>query len=573
MRSLSTFWRIALVAIVLVAPLALAEESGALPVVDGVQVLASVNGEAVSAADLRFRIGAMHQGMGTAEGMLQKPDTSGLLERVINARLIVQEAYQIGLNEIPNVASTLDIGRKELIKRFLIDERVKNIHEGYPDVAAKLYRDAMLELKIRSALFQSREDATAFETAVRGGADFTEALAPFIASEKALLEEGPFLRVREMRPEIASILIELEPGSITDPLEVQGGFVLIKVLESRLPEDPVLRADAEETALAFRKQEALEQYSQELRERYVKVNEEVRDGLDFDAPEHDFEASRKDERVVAKVKGAAPVTVGELTLRVERQLYHGIDQAAERRRVNKKLAGVLDRIVLERAMELEAARLKIEKRADFQNALLEQEEGVLFSTFISRVVNPDIKISDEEVEAFYAEHTDEYMTSAMIRLQGLPFEDRDHAEAGLEKLRQGSDLNWMLTHANGLVKVADADEDEAERLLKFGGRVLAVAMLPKGVQQAVEGASAGDFRLYAQPGVAIYVLVVQETYPAQPLKLAEIRDQILQRLFVLKREQAMEQWTKQLRDASEIEVYATEEQIRAIVGLGTVGER
>ena len=573
MRSLSTFWRIALVAIVLVAPLALAEESGALPVVDGVQVLASVNGEAVSAADLRFRIGAMHQGMGTAEGMLQKPDTSGLLERVINARLIVQEAYQIGLNEIPNVASTLDIGRKELIKRFLIDERVKNIHEGYPDVAAKLYRDAMLELKIRSALFQSREDATAFETAVRGGADFTEALAPFIASEKALLEEGPFLRVREMRPEIASILIELEPGSITDPLEVQGGFVLIKVLESRLPEDPVLRADAEETALAFRKQASLEQYSQELRERYVKVNEEVRDGLDFDAPEHDFEASRKDERVVAKVKGAAPVTVGELTLRVERQLYHGIDQAAERRRVNKKLAGVLDRIVLERAMELEAARLKIEKRADFQNALLEQEEGVLFSAFISRVVNPDIKISDEEVEAFYAEHTDEYMTSAMIRLQGLPFEDRDHAEAGLEKLRQGSDLNWMLTHANGLVKVADADEDEAERLLKFGGRVLAVAMLPKGVQQAVEGASAGDFRLYAQPGVAIYVLVVQETYPAQPLKLAEIRDQILQRLFVLKREQAMEQWTKQLRDASEIEVYATEEQIRAIVGLGTVGER
>ncbi len=33
-------------------------------------------------------------------GMIQKPDTSGLLQRVIDARLIVQEAYQIGLNEI-----------------------------------------------------------------------------------------------------------------------------------------------------------------------------------------------------------------------------------------------------------------------------------------------------------------------------------------------------------------------------------------------------------------------------------------------------------------------------------------
>lgn len=567
MRTLSTPWRIAIVAIILFAPLTLAEEDGALPVVDGVPVLASVNGESVTAADLRRRIGAMHQGMDAAGAMIRKPDTSGLLQRVINARLIVQEAYQIGLNEIPEVASTLDVGRKALIKRILIDERVKDIQEADPTLVDKLYHDAMQELKIRSARFQTREDAVGFETAVRDGSDFAEALASFTESEEATLDEGLSLKLREMRPEIASVLRELEPGSITAPLEIQGGFAVIEVLESHMPEDPAARVEARETALAYRKQESLENYTQELRERYVKVNDEVLDSLDFDAPDHDLEAFRNDKRVVAKVKGAPPVTVKELTLRVERQLYHGIDQAAQRNRINEKLPGILDRIVLERAMQLESARLKIEERADFQNALQEQEEGVMFSAFVSRVVNPEVKISDEEVELYYAEHLDEYMTSAMIRLQGLPFEDREHADAGLKKLRQGSNLDWMSTHADGLL------QDEDDGLLKFGGRVLALAMLPEGVQEAVEGATAGDFRLYSQPGVAVYVLAVQEIYPAQAQNFAEVREQILQRVFLLKREQALERWTKELREASEIEMYATSEQVQAIVGLGEVNDR
>jgi|GEM_PF-655495 len=569
MKIQPTNWLPALIAVVLVVPTFAAGKEGELPRLDGQELLASVNGETVSAEDLRWRIGSMHQGMPAADGMIRKPDTSGLLERVINAKLIVQEARAIGLDELPEVRSTLKMGRLELLKQFLIEERIKSIPEGDPAVIEQMYREAVQEFKIQSTLFQTRDDATAFEAAVHGGMSFDQATEPLVESGEASRQEGPFLKVSEMLPEVADELRALEPGAVTAPIEVPGGFAVIQLLEIRVPEDPEVRATVEATALNFRQQADLQVYTDELRKRYVKVNEEVRDSLDFDTPGRDVETYRNDKRVVAKLKGAKPVTVQELTRRMEQLLYHGLDTATERKRINNKIPGVLDRIVLERAMELEAKRFDLEKRPDFESAQTAQEDSVLFGSFLRKVVNPDIKVSDEEVEAFYAEHLDEYMSSAMIRLQGLAFEDRAHAEAGQKKLRQGSDLNWMRTHADGLI----TNPEEVERLLKFDGRVLAVEILPEGVRDAVEGASAGDVRLYAQPGDAFYVLSVEQVFPASPQAFADVRDQILQRVFLVKREQALDQWTDDLRKASEIEIYADAEQIRSIVGLGPAGNQ
>jgi len=122
----------------------------------------------------------------------------------------------------------------------------------------------------------------------------------------------------------------------------------------------------------------------------------------------------------------------------------------------------------------------------------------------------------------------------------------------------------MSTHADGLIDVSS----EVDGLMKFGGQVLAVAMLPQEVQAAVEGAVTGDSRLYPQEDGPVYVLAVQEVYPAQPQDFAIVRDQILQRIFLTKRGATIDNWMDDLRQASEIEIHASEEQIREIVGLG-----
>ena len=554
----------ALLAFAIVATVSQASEHGAPPVVNGQQALATVNGEPVTAEDLRWQIGSMHEGMLETEAKVQSPDPVGLMQRVINVKLIIQEARNIGLDELPDVISTLEMGRKELLKRFLIDERVKTIQEGDPAEVERLYADSVREVRIQSVLFKSREDATAFENAVREETGFEQAVEPFVEAGTASTQGAQYIKVREMSPDVAAVVAGLEPGSVSTPLDVSGGVAVIQLLDVRIPDDPEARESAEQTALTHRREEELRIYTEELRERYVKVNEKVKDSLDFDSAETDLDAYRNDDRIVARVKGAEPVTVGELTRRVEQLSYHGMGEAASRKRINKKLPGVLDHMVLERATELEAKRLDIADGSDFKSSRKAQVESVLFSAFVRRVVNPEVRVPDEELDAFYAEHLDDYSTPAMMRLQGLAFEDREHAEAGLDKLRQGSDLSWMRANASGLVDAAD----ETEGLLNFNDRLLSLPTLPEGIRDAVEGASAGDFRLYAQPDGAVYVLAVKEVFPSKPRPFGEVREEILQRVFLLKREQAVDRWTDDLREVSEIEVYADEARLREIVGLG-----
>ena len=110
------------------------------------------------------------------------------------------------------------------------------------------------------------------------------------------------------------------------------------------------------------------------------------------------------------------------------------------------------------------------------------------------------------LEAYYEEHLEDYMTPAMVRLQSLAFADRESAENGLQRLRQGSDLNWMRANARGLVDEATGRAP----LLEFDGRVLSLPALPEGIRKTLEGASTGAVRLYAQPDGAFYVLSVEE---------------------------------------------------------------
>ena len=108
----------ALLAVALVATVFASAEDETPSGVNAPEALAIVNGEPITAEDLRRRVGSMHESMLEAESKVQGPDILGLLQRVINAKLIVQEAQNIGLDELPEVTSTLAMGRKETAREF-----------------------------------------------------------------------------------------------------------------------------------------------------------------------------------------------------------------------------------------------------------------------------------------------------------------------------------------------------------------------------------------------------------------------------------------------------------------------
>jgi parvulin-like peptidyl-prolyl isomerase len=534
-----------------------------LPVIDGKPSVATVNGEPITLDDLLRQIGALHSGVAEPATQVHKPDPSALLQRIVNARLILQEARRIGLDGQPGFAEQVAALRESLIKSALVQRQVRDLQEPDPAAVTSIYRDAVREARIDSLLFGKEEDARAFVAAIRAAGDFAALSRAAIASGQARGGAGEqFLKVSDLRPEVAAVVARLQPQAVSDPIHVAEGFTVLRVAEVRYPENPAERAKAADAALQARQESRLEAYREDLRKRYTQVDHAVLDRLDYESKQPGLEALRRDTRVVARIRGGLPLTVRDLTEAVEKKFYHGLAGAIERKRVNGDLPQILDRLMLERATLLEAKRLGIERDADFLAALRDRTNGLLFEIFMKKVVDPEIKLQDGDLQAFYDAHRDDYSSPEMMRLEGLAFHRKADAEAALARLRQGADIKWMRSNAAGQV-----DPGSDPSLLQFNGALLAVPSLPEEIRRALAGAAAGDCRYEGETAGPHYVLCVAERVASQPQSFDTVKDDIARQVYGRKRQEAVEGWAVKLRQASEVKIFATDAALREILGL------
>ena len=535
-----------------------------LPRIDGKEAVASVNGEPVTVEDLFRHIEALHAGVAEPEAMVRQADPSSVLDRIVNARLILQEARRIGLDQTQEFFEQLKSARASLVKKALVTRQVGGITEGDPAVAERLFKDEVRELLVDSVLFEKEEDARAFEAEVRAKGDFAAAAARAVAAGKASGGEGPrSIRMAELRPAAAQPLAAMKPGQLSAPLPLGADFAVVKLLEVRYPEDAAARRGAREKALAIRRDEALQKYADGLRNRYTQIVREVFDGLDYESDSPGLEALRRDTRTVARVRGGDAVTVKDPTGRVASHFYHGLEEAIERKRVNAELRGLLDRILMERATDLEAKRLKIERAGDFREDLREQADGLLFGAFLTKVINAEIRMDEAELRSHYDGRLAEYSSPGMMRIEGLAFTRREDAGAALDRLRRGADLKWMRANAGG-----QASRESYETFFEFTGGLLVTATLPDGFREALAGAAAGDCRFAAEePPGPFYVLCVRQVIAPAPRPYEEVRGDIARKVSGLKRQAAIEDWAAKLRAASEIEIFVDAGALRGILGL------
>ena len=534
-----------------------------LPKIDGKETVASVNSEPITLEELYRQIGVVHQGVTDSEDQLKIPDPTALLDRVINAKLILQEARSIGLDELPEVAGRMERMRLGMLRNALIKEQVGEITEADTEAVERRYRDAVREWNLDSLLFEMEEDAYAFVETLEAGSDFeTQATEVVDAGKATGGTGGRYLKPAELLPEVARVAAILQADEVSVPIRVPEGFAIVKLYSVRYPEDPAARLQAEQDALQESKRSWLEQYVADLRKKYTEVDREMLESLDYESEKPGFEKLRADQRVVAKVNGTEPVTVADLTEAIQKKFYHGVEGAIERKRINLDLSAILDRLLMERLTLREAKRLKIEETERFQNARRDLEDSLLFGVFLTRVINPDIRVDEEDLKEYYDQHIEDFSFPSMMRIDGLAFGHREDAKAALDKLRRGADLKWMRANAP-----RQATRETDEDLQEFRGRMLITSGLSEEVRKAVAGAVAGDFRFYAAAGGPFYVLAVREVIDAKPKPFTAVRGQIVTKVTGLKRQALVEDWSTKLRAASEIEIFASGEELGLLLGL------
>jgi peptidyl-prolyl cis-trans isomerase C len=223
-------------------------------------VVATVNGTEITLGHMIIA------GASLPEQYRQLPDEvlfTGILDQLVQQAALAA-TYEGDLParvrlSLENETRSLTAG--EVIERNmampLTEEEIKAAYEAqYNDV------DAGEEYNASHILVETQEEAAALKEELDGGADFAA-----LAREKSTGPSGPgggllgWFGKGMMVPTFEAAVIALEPGDVSDPVETQFGWHVIKLNETRKTEAPSLESVREELELQLRQvrvQEAIE---------------------------------------------------------------------------------------------------------------------------------------------------------------------------------------------------------------------------------------------------------------------------------------------------------------------------
>src|SRR3989304_6099099 len=531
-----------------------------LPLVGGKPTLARVNGEPLTLEEFDRVLSGIHGGM-TDNETRPRSNPSQLLDRLINARLVLQEARNIGLDELPEVRSAQKVFEEDTLRGMLYGYHVRNIRQADRKEVEKRYREAGKEIKVTSVLFEKEERGKRLEAEVRAGGDFEELAQRMITAGEAKGSlEGQYLKFESLSPEAGKTVSSMKKGEISPLMRIGNQVSLLKLEDIRFPKDAAAREQAEKDALQAKKAAALKTYTEGLRKKYVTIDRKLADSLDYESAEPGFEKLLVDERVLAKVKGEKPVIVGDLTKALEKKFFHGAERAAEGKKINRRKDQALEEILNRRGTIKEAKRQKLDRTEFYKQKVEEYRSGILFGAFVQKVVAPDVKVDDEELKSYYQAHIGDYTFPEMVRINGLVFSGKEKAEDAIEKLRQGADFQWLRANAEGQVDAA-----KGKNLLEFGGQLLDATTLPDEIRKAIFAATPGDYRLYADPENAYYVLDIRERIPSRPMPFESVKGVMEKKVNAENLQSALRDWEEKLRKASDVKIYATGEKLDRIV--------
>jgi parvulin-like peptidyl-prolyl isomerase len=519
-----------------------------LPVRNGRPVVAVVDTETISLDELVLQLGEgadraqLRQGRGT-------PDAIAVVDRLVNIKLIVREASRMGLDEAPEIRKQVEVTSREIMREVLVERLVKDA-KPEPAAVEKVFRELVREWRTTSLLFQDQAAAERARKELAAGASFDAVAAKAAAAKTAKTDgDAAYHARKDYLPQIGDAVAKLKAGQVSPVIRLPAGFVIVKVLDIRHPENAAARSKARQQVLSQTQAAIVAAHEQSLKRQYLVVNEAVLKAVDYEAAKPGIDALLKDKRVIAEIKGAAPLTVGDLTEYLRLQVFHGEDQAGQGRRMNARKQAALDATLGRRLLNVEALKLGIDKTNAYRDRVRGFEESLVFDRFVEKVVAPESKLRQEDVSQHYKANLKDYSSPEMYRLRSLAFSRKTGADAALRQAKDGAAWNWLAANAEGQVDKA------ARGVLVLDGRPVTTESMPDAMQRALRGAKAGDLRQYASAEGYFYVLSVQQVIAPVARPFDEVKDDIAKKMYGEKLNKNLEAYAGKLRAHSKIETY------------------
>ena len=510
--------------------------------------LARVNDDVVDAQDLKAEFVRRHGGH---QRFLAADDyiVRRFLDATVDRRLLLQEAYRLGLHEEPDIREAArELELRKVAERFVkleVNGKIvvtdAEVDEAYAAKTEDLYL-------VRHVVVATRAEADSLRAELAAGKDFEAA-----ARERSLAESRKFggllpeVAWGARTPEWEAAVFALEPKGIAGPFEAEDGFELVQLESKRKakkPDEdkalPRIRMVLTQRKLDARRRELVA----ELRAKHQAVVEPV--AADVEVLRAALAA--KDARPIATWSGGK-LTLGELAASLD------LDALARlpRHRVKRAVNAELETAVNDRVVKAEAATRGHEAEPEIARAVRDQRESLMENRLYGSLVFREIKVTEADVKAWYDAHQAELVVPERRHVAHVLAESEEGAQEVLRAIKQG-------TPFEELARTQSADVAAAKSAGDLGWITRKEA---PGELARVFEVGAGELVGPVKSKFGHHVVKVLEIAPARTPPLEEVAAEVRKKATREKNQERRDAWVKELRRNARISV--SERAVKAFV--------
>jgi len=374
-------------------------------------------------------------------GTMHRSDfnASRLLQKMINNRLFVQEAEQIGLADDSAVVAAVQRQRESLAYKALLRESTPDTFTVSDDELRAEYNRLYQKLDLRSICVADSAPAFQIADSIRRGVPMDQlAKRHSVDRFKDIggLAVGQVLR--SMPSDMHGALADGQVGDLIGPLAVWRIWATFR-LEARHPADSSmfdsLKAEMRQIVFTRKRNEFRRQYVQQVRKDISVVIDSaqvdsilIRMGMGLE----------EGETSVATVAGNRVLTA----LSLRNKYIHEISGRVDRD-PRLVLHEVLNEQVAILILKEAAKRQEVLSRSELDAPLKAYRDSLLVAYYLEDVVAPTVKISDEDVAAYYEKNQSLYRAPDRYKIASITRDSLAEANADYAAAISGTDFAWL----------------------------------------------------------------------------------------------------------------------------------
>ena len=503
-------------------------------------ILVLVNEDTIRTADMDREILNRHTSM--TDSSISALDFRKLLDKMVDDRLVIQEASALGMQDEPWLIQKLDELKQDSAMRLFMKESFHPVLNVPEAEVQRIFNKNYGREQLRTLAVKTREEAVSLIQQIKKGVSM-DSLAIGVSIDTRRYRGGlhNLSYWADIEEPLRSIAETLKVGELSAPFQFRKAYAFLRV-EQRLAPDTADFAKYGDKIRAILKNAQRDKewtlFLDSLKAVYpYRQNDTVLSAIKADASKLFTNAFMSGtEQVAFKIDDKHRITDDDLRKEISHTAMTNGDQPFDTL-YKLGVSNLTAKLVLAYAADKSGFRDSSEVTEAYNRSL----DSALIESYIKEMVVSKIVFNRKEFQDYYDSHQDDFREDEQIQLAQIQVATKDSADEIYSRLQEGANFDYLM-------KTYDADNEMLRKPVDW----ITLSAFPNSIKEGIEKMRIGEFGEPYQTTTGWIIFQMRGRRPGRLKTIDEVDMPIRQVMFQKKFNELMDANLNTLKEHSNI---------------------